>query len=100
MNILVARETLLEGGLVRQVGENPQLDLRIIRCQQDVALGGNERLAKAPAFLGAYRNVLQIGLARGESAGSGHRLVEGGVNPAGAGVDQLRQRIGVGTLEL
>jgi len=65
-----------------------------------VSLPGHEGLADAASLGGAYRDVLQVGIRRGEPPGGGHCLVVGGVNPSRIGVDQLRQLVGVGGLEL
>ena len=83
-----------------QVRHDTQFDLGIIGRHDAVTVGGDERLANAPAFLRADRDVLQVGVRGGQPAGGGHRLVVGGVNPTGAGIDHLRQLVCVGGLEL
>ncbi|MNQ55969.1 hypothetical protein D3C85_700790 [compost metagenome] len=83
-----------------QVGHDAQLDLRIVRRQQFVAGGGDERLANAPALGGADRDVLQVRIAGRQAPGGRHRLVIRGVDAPGARVDLLRQAVGVGALEL
>ena len=43
---------------------------------------------------------MQVGIAGGEPACGRDRLVEGGVDAAGGGVDKLRQRVDVGAFQL
>ena len=54
---------------VGDMGQQAQFDLAVIGADQFVALGGDESLADAPAFLGADGNVLQIGIGGGEPPG-------------------------------
>ena len=58
-----------EGLDVGDVGEQAQLDLRVVDGEQLVALLGHEGAADLAALLGAHRDVLQIGIGRGEPAG-------------------------------
>jgi hypothetical protein len=66
-----------------------QLDLAVIGRQQQMAGLGDKGAANAPAFLGADRNILQIGVIRREPPGRGHRERVGGVHPRGLAVDLL-----------
>ena len=86
--------------VAREVRQHAQLDLRVVGRDQHVAGLGDERAADLAPELGADRDVLQVGIAAAQAAGGGDRLVEAGVDAAGLGVDQLRQRIDVGALEL
>ena len=61
---------------------------------------GDEGAADLAALLGAHRDVLQIGIVRGEPAGRGGREREGGVDAPGLWIDLLHQGVGVGALEL
>ena len=79
---------------------HPQLDLRIVGRQQLEALRSHERAADAAAVLGAYRDVLQVRIRRGQAAGGGTGLVVAGVHAAGVRVDHLRQLVGVGAAQL
>ena len=56
--------------------------------------------ADLAAELGADRDVLQVRIAAAQAAGRRDRLVEAGVHAAGLGIDQLRQRVDVGALQL
>ena len=83
------------------MGEDPQLDLRVVGRQEPPARPArDERLADLAAFLGAHRDVLEVRVARAEPAGRGDALVERGVDPAVLGMHQRRQRVEVGALEL
>ena len=88
-------------GVLRIVGEDPQLDLRVVGGQQLPArLAGDERRADFAAFLGADGDVLQVRVAGAEPARGGDDLVERRVDAARFGVDHRRQRVDVGVLEL
>ena len=93
------REGVDQRPLLRDVGEDAQLDLAVVGDQQHVPGRGDEGAADALAQLGADGDVLQVGIGRGEPAGGRHRLVEAGVDAA-VGADELRQGVDVGRLEL
>ena len=82
------------------MGHDAQLDLRVVRRQQLVAVGRDERLANPAPLGGTHRDVLQVRVARRQTAGRGDRLAVRGVDPPGARVDLLRQAVGVGTFKL
>jgi len=77
-----------------------QLDLVVVGDQQRRAGRGDEDLAEGPPGLGADRDVVQVRRVRGEPAGAGHRLVEGGVDAPGGGVHLGQQPFPVGGAEL
>ena len=81
--------------VLREVGHQAQLDLRVVGGHEQVAGRGDEGGANLAAERGADGDVLQVGVGRREPAGGGADLVEGGVHAA-FGVDQLRQRVEVG----
>src|SRR5262249_3215880 len=97
-------ETLAEGLLQRldagDLGQEPQLDLGIIGGDELVSVGRDESAPDLAAFLGADRNVLQVGLGGGEAAGGsrGERVAR--VDAVRAGVDVTWQRVGIGRFEL
>ena len=69
------------------MGEQPQLDLRIIRRDQHMAGRRDKGRANFAAGLIAHRNVLQIGLGRREpSRGRGGERIAR-VHATGLGVD-------------
>jgi hypothetical protein len=86
--------------VARQVGQDPHLDLRVVGGDQQLARPGHEAAADGASQLGPDRDVLQVGVLRRDAPGRGRDLVERGVQAAGAGVDQRRQRVEVGALEL
>ena len=83
-----------------EMGQQPQLDLRVIGGHQQPALGGQERLADLLALLPADRDVLQVRIAGRQPARGGHGLVERRMDPPGQRIDQRRQGIDIGALEL
>ncbi len=95
---------LAEGGeqalIAREVGHDPQFDLRIIRREQQIAWGRDEGAADAAALLGAHRDVLKVRIRAREPARARDRLVELGVDATGVRIDELDQAVGVGALEL
>src|ERR1039458_9572043 len=85
--------------VLREVGHQAQLDLRVVGGHEQVAGCGDEGGANLAAKRGADGDVLQGGVGGGEAAGGGADLVEGGVYAA-FGVDQGGQRVEVGGAEL
>ena len=100
MDVLAGPEGLDQTRVRRVVGQDAQLHLGVVCGEQDGPFGRHEGLADANALLGADRDVLHVRIRRGEAAGGGAGLVEGGVDAAGRRVDQRRQRVDVGVLEL
>ncbi len=99
MHVLAADEDLLEHGLVGDERHDPQLDLRVVGADEDVAGRRLEAAADLATELGPHRHVLQVGVGRREPAGGRSRLHEGRVD-ARLGVGQLRQHVEVGLHEL
>ena len=99
MDVLAGCEGGQQGRLVGQVRQHPQLDLRVVGGHQQVPGLGHERLAHGTAEPAAHRDVLQVGIGRGEPPGGSHRLVEAGVDAA-VGGHLPRQGVHVGRLEL
>ncbi len=93
VEVLAGGEGLDQCLVLGEVGHDPQLDLRVVGGEQRlVALADDEGPADHPALLGADRDVLQVRVLRGEPAGGGDHLVEGGVDPPGRG-DRLEQAL-------
>src|SRR5260370_25891226 len=82
------------------VGGEAQLDLAVIRREQEMAGLGDEGAADLASLLGADRDVLHVGLGRGEPSGRGRGELKAGVDAAGLGLDLAYQRVGFGALEL
>ena len=99
VHVLAAAEDLLEHILAGDLGQQPQLDLRVVGADQQVAGLGDEAGADLAPERRPDRDVLQVRVVRREPAGRGRRLVEGRVDPP-VGGDQLRQRVEVGLCEL
>ena len=87
-------------GILRQVRHDAQLDLRIVGGDEHVSRRRDERLANAPSFRRAHRDVLQIGIVRREAAGHRGRLPERRVHASRLRVHHQRQLVGVRRLEL
>ena len=64
MNVLPFRESLFQGRDVGDMGEEAQIDLAVVKRQEDRAFGRDERLPDPPAFFGSNRNILQIRIGR------------------------------------
>jgi len=99
VDVLPGQKGLLHGFVARDVGQDAQLDLAVVRVGQDAAGLCQEKLAQAAAQLGADGDVLQIGLAGRQPPGAGLGLVEGGVH-APVRPDDLEQALHVGAVEL
>ena len=97
MDILALDEGGYQLGVLGEVCQGAQVYLGVVGGEEQGGLLLSDKgFSHLPAFLGANRDVLQIGVARGEPAGDGARLVEAGVYPAGIGVDQGRKGIDIG----
>ena len=82
------------------MGGEAQLDLAVIGRQQHMPRLGDKGAADLAAFLGADRDVLQIGIGRGEPPGRGRGQRIGGVDPRVVAVDLVGERVGIGRFEL
>ena len=100
MDVRAVAERLFERLDIGDMRQQPELDLRIIRRQQHMAVIGDKGGADLAAFLGPDRNILQIGIVGRQPAGRGDGLRIGGVNAFCLRVDLADQRVGIGTLEL
>ena len=63
MNVIALPIGLEQHLLPGEVREDAQFDLRVVRTQQRPVVLGKESLADPAAVLGAYRNVLKVGIA-------------------------------------
>ena len=100
VDVLSAAEGFDQHGILGEMGQEAQLDLRVVGGEQQAAGRGDEGGANLAAELGADGNILQIRIGGAEAAGGGAGLVKRGVQAAGDGVDQVGQRVGVGRFEL
>ena len=100
VDVFALLERLDERLVARQVREDAQFDLAVVRGQQRPALAARDECgAHLAAFLGADRDVLQVGIVARQAARRGDCLVERRVHAALA-VAQRRQRVDVGALQL
>ena len=89
-------ERVDERGVLRDVGQHAQLDLRVVGGDQhQVRRSGHERVANPPAQGRADRDVLQVRSPAREPAGRCDRLLEGRVDPPRVGIDEAAQPLGV-----
>ena len=101
VDVVVRGKGPAQGRIVGIMGQNPQLDLRVVGRQERPARAArDERLADLAPVLGPDRDVLEVGVARAEPAGRRHALVERGVDPAVRGMHEPGQRVEIGALEL
>ncbi len=101
VNVLAAPERLQHRGILAHGGNDAQFNLRVVGTEQYmVGITGNKEVADATAALRSDRNVLQVRVGGRQAAGRGHCLVEGRVDAARLGVNQLRQGIDVGAFQL
>ena len=100
MNVLPGAERFDQHGILGKMRQDAQLDLRIICGKQRVARAGHERGANLAAQFRAHGNILQVGIRGTEAARGRGGLAEAGVQAAGFGVNQFRQRIDVRGFEL
>ena len=100
MDVQTVGEGLLQLADIGDMGDDAKLDLAVIGRDQLGAGPGDEGGADAPSLLGADRDVLQVGLGRGQAAGGGGGERIGGVDAAGLGMDEARQQVGIGRLQL
>ncbi len=100
VHVLAVREGVEQALVTREVGHDAQFDLRIIGRNNAAARWGDEGGADLAAFLTAHRDVLQVGVARGEAAGDYRRLREVSMHSPGIPVDHPRQLVSIGALEL
>ncbi len=96
MDVLAGAESGKQPRVTRKVGHDAQLDLRIVGGKNLPAGRCHKGLADAPAFLGAHRDVLQVGIRRGKPPGGRGGLVVAGVYPSRARIDDLGQFLGIG----
>src|SRR5659263_275387 len=100
VDILTGGESLAQFGLRGKVGHNAQLHLGVVGDYEPRTLLGNEAVPDLFAQRRADGDVLQVRIAGGDAAGSGHRLVEGRVEAPGVGVGQPGKRLEVGSRQL
>ena len=89
------RECVEQAGVARKVRHDAQLDLRVVRRNQDMAWRRHEGLPDAASFRRADRDVLQVRVGRGQASCRRDGLVIRRVDAAGARIDLFRQLVRV-----
>ena len=100
VDVLAGGKGLFQRRDIGNMRRQPELDLAIVGSQYDIAGRGHKGLPDLPPDFGADRNILQIGLGRGQASGLRPAQRIGGVNPSGLRVNLLLQRIGIGGFQL
>ena len=100
VNVEPFAEGLLQRLDAGDLGEEPQLDLRIVGRHELQARRGDEGAADLAAVLGADRNVLQIGIGRRQPPGRGRGECVVGVDAVRRRIDEAGQRVRVGRFQL
>ncbi len=100
MDVGPPREGVAEVLVAGHVGQDPELDLRVVGGdQRHVRAAGHERAPDPPAERRPDRDVLEVRIGRRQPAGRRDGLVERRVQPA-IRRDEVRQRLDVGRAEL
>jgi hypothetical protein len=86
--------------LAREMREDAQLDLRVVRGHERQPSCGHERGADPPPQLRADRDVHEVRVLRAEPPGRRHELIERRVDAAGPGIHEHGQRVRVRALQL
>ena len=81
------------------MGQQPQLNLGVVRVHQHIARGGDEHFPHFRAQLRPHGDVLQVRLRGGEPPRCGDGVLEAGVNPRVVR-DDLGQALHIGGVEL
>ena len=81
------------------MGQQPQLDLGVVRVHQHTALRRGEHPPQLAAQLRAGGNILQIRLGGAEPPRGRHRHLEAGAHPA-VRVDDLQKAVHIGAFQL
>ena len=101
VDVMALDKGVHQSRILAQCGRDAQFDLAVVGGEEHVVVvPGDEGLADGPALFRADGDVLQVGIFGAQSSCCGHRLLVGGVHPTGLCVDQLRQGVYVGGLEL
>ena len=94
----VLEELESEAIFLREVGQDSQLDLGVVRSHEAPALVGNESRPDLAACVAARRDVLKIRIGGGQASGRGTGRMIRSVNATGLRVHQSGQGVDVGAL--
>ena len=96
MNVVTAEESVNHILVLAQMRHNAQFNLWVVGGEEFASVIGNEGFTDFFAVLVTNGDILQVRIAGTESSGSGHRLIEGGMDTSRTWVYQLRQCIDIG----
>ena len=96
VNVVTIGKGLFQRVDSRHMGQDAQLDLAVVERQEHIALFGDKGLADAAAFFAAHGDVLQVGIARGQTSGVRPGLQIRGMHPARLRVDMFLQGVCIG----
>ena len=99
MDVLPGVKAVDHGPVPGHAGQQPQLDLGVVRIHQHPARRGHEHLPQLGPQLGADGDVLQIRLGGGQAARGGDGVLKTGVDTP-VGGDDLAQAVCIGGLQL
>ena len=99
VEILPGEECVPHGLVLGDVGQQPQLDLAVIRVHQHFPRPGHEHAPQLAAQLRAGGDVLQVRLRGAEPPGGGDGHLEAGADPP-VRANDLHQTVHVGALQL
>ncbi|MPN38333.1 hypothetical protein SDC9_185857 [bioreactor metagenome] len=99
MNVDSGGKCLLHGGIIRQVCQHAQLNLRVIRGEdQAVLIMRDKGFAQFAAHFVSNRNILQIRFGGGQSACHRQRLLKVGMDSA-VFIDCIAQSLDIGRVQ-
>ncbi len=100
VDVLARFERGDERGVLRQMRQDPQLDLRIVSGDQLMMLWSDKRLADLATDLRADRDVLEVRVRRAEPSCGCDGLMEARVDAVGCWVDVVGERLEIGRDQL
>ena len=100
VHVLPGAKRVHEHGILGKMGEHAKLDLRVVGADDAHPARGHERPPNRAAEIAADGDVLQVRVVGRDATRRRHGLAPFGVDAAGRGVDEPRERVDVGALEL
>ena len=96
VDVFVVGKRLAERRVAAEVSQDPQLNLRIVGCEEFPAIGaGTKGRTDFATFGGTDWNVLQIRITGTEPPGGSNNLIERGMHAACGRIYQLGQRVDI-----
>ena len=100
MDVVAILERLFQRRNIGDMGQNAQLNLAVIQRHDLLAGFRHESLPDPPPLITPHRDILQVGVGRGQPPGDRPGDGIAGVNPPGIGVDMILQGVGIGRFQL